>query len=129
MSIHQQNASRANGAKSIGPRTAEGKARSSRNSTKHGLTGGPVVLPHESQEKYDAVRASMAQTYRVQTPAEWSLLEEMAASRWRLNRIDFMETALLNQAFERLMEEAIAKGEEDINPDAVVARAFAYLAD
>jgi hypothetical protein len=39
---------RANGARSIGPVTLEGKARSSQNSLKHGLAGEAVVLPHDS---------------------------------------------------------------------------------
>ena len=49
---------RSNGARSIGPITPEGKAISAGNSLKHGFTSSRVVLPHESQEEFDALEAS-----------------------------------------------------------------------
>ena len=45
-------ASRANGARSRGPVTAEGKRRSSRNAVSHGLLAEVVVLPGESQDAF-----------------------------------------------------------------------------
>ena len=56
--MSQAATARINGAKSNGPITAEGKAISSQNSLKHGLTSSHVVLPHESQEAYDKLEAS-----------------------------------------------------------------------
>jgi hypothetical protein len=58
----------------------------------------------------------------------------MAASRWRLSRIEFMETAILNQAYERLIEEITAENEggeaeQSIDPDRVMAMAFADVAE
>ena len=43
----QTDANRKNSQKSSGPRSSEGKARSSRNSTIHGLTGKSPILPGE----------------------------------------------------------------------------------
>jgi hypothetical protein len=49
----QRAASRANGARSRGPTTDAGKARSARNGTRHGLRGGPfVLLPGEDREEF-----------------------------------------------------------------------------
>src|SRR5574341_1927219 len=39
-----------------GPRTAEGKARSSRNALKHGLTSEDAVLAEEEPDEFEALR-------------------------------------------------------------------------
>src|SRR5215213_6387261 len=97
----QKTASRQNGAQSTGPVTSEGKARSAQNATRHGLTGGPVVLPNESPEEYDAFVQSYVKAWRPRTLAELDRIQQMAAGQWRLRRIEHMEAAILNQAFER----------------------------
>ncbi len=51
-------ASRTNGAKSSGPATPEGKARSSQNAVKHGLHSKQILLPTESAEEFQALRDS-----------------------------------------------------------------------
>ncbi len=57
-------ANQANALKSTGPRTDEGKAIARRNSLKHGLTGGGVVIPGEDQgavaDRCDALAAELA---------------------------------------------------------------------
>jgi hypothetical protein len=118
--MNQAEASRINGARSSGPATAEGKAKSAQNASKHALTGGTVVLPHESQAKYDALLDSFIKRFRPSDEIELDLLEEMAASRWRLRRIEGMETALIQQAINQQME---ALGDE---ADPALARELAY---
>jgi hypothetical protein len=112
--------SRANGAKSNGPVTEEGKARSSQNSLKHGLFSTTVVLPHENQEEFDQLHQSISNDIRPVSALERDLVQEMAASRWRLRRLQEMESALFLKATREHME-ALGAG-----ADPAEARMLAY---
>jgi len=109
--MSQAATARINGTKSNGPITAEGKAISSQNSMKHGLTSSRVVLPHESQEAYDKLEASLINRFKPADDLESELVQEMAAARWRLRRIEAMEAALFKKA--------IKQHEEAGTPDAL----------
>src|SRR6266702_297115 len=89
---------RANGAKSRGPTTAEGKEKSSRNSIKHGLTAGNgnILLDCEDPDQLDEVLNKLLGIHEPATPAETDLVEEMFAARWRTRRMWTIETGLLN---------------------------------
>ena len=106
---------RRNGAKSKGPVTAQGKARSSRNAIKHGLTAKQVVLDHEDPAEFERHRQSYVDDFHPVGQSEADLVETMAAARWRLNRLFMLEADLFNQemaangskfsdAFKRLAE-------------------------
>ena len=99
--MSQAATARINGAKSNGPITAEGKAISAQNSLKHGLTSSRVVLPHESQEAYDKLEASLINRFKPADDLESELVQEMAAARWRLRRIEAMEAALFKKAIKQ----------------------------
>jgi hypothetical protein len=86
---------RANGAKSRGPVTPEGRARSSQNAIRHGLSAKSVVLPTESGEQFQLLLDSYIDQFHPQTPVETELVVLMAAARWRLRRICGIETNLL----------------------------------
>jgi hypothetical protein len=87
----QTEANRKNSQKSTGPRSATGKARSSRNSTIHGLTGKSPILPGEDP----ADLLDMAESYRAelhpQGQVEEDLVERMAIAQYRLRRIARIE--------------------------------------
>lgn len=95
-SERQINASRANGAKSRGPKTPEGKLASSRNSLRHGILSKTIVLPGESKEEFIALLTSFQEEHQPETPTEEALIENMAAARWRQMRLWNMETAALD---------------------------------
>jgi len=78
---------RINGAKSNGPVTPEGKARSSANSRKHGLTSASIMLPDESAEHYQLLLADYMDRFQPQDGVEADLVETMVAARWRLRRL------------------------------------------
>jgi hypothetical protein len=117
-------AAHTNGALSNGPVTPEGKARSSRNATKHGMNSKDVVLPGESQEEFDALLGSYVQHHLPAGDIERSLVFEMAAARWRLRRLFSMETAVFEQEMTRVANDT----ENPVEPDHVMAVAFDRLA-
>jgi hypothetical protein len=93
MSSSKSAASRANGAKSNGPVTPEGKARSSRNSSSHGIFTSPVVLRNENNAEFRKLEARFLEEWAPQGPTEETLVEQMIVSRWRLSRIWQVEAA------------------------------------
>ncbi|HXP85320.1 MAG TPA: hypothetical protein VN841_11410 [Bryobacteraceae bacterium] len=101
----QRAASRTNGAKSKGPVSAEGRARSSQNSLRHGLSSPAhtqlavenMVLPHEDRAQFEALRKSYFADFQPANQSQQDLVETMAAARWRLTRLQHVETKLLEK--------------------------------
>jgi hypothetical protein len=90
-------ASRRNGAKSRGPRTAEGKARSAQNALKHGLRAQQVVLPGEAAAEYAAVEAALIGELAPDGMLQSILVRRIARAAWRLERADRVEVEVLAQ--------------------------------
>jgi hypothetical protein len=88
----RSNASRANGAKSKGPSTPEGKARSSQNARKHGLTARFDILPDESLEDFDSLLEAHLAQYQPSGDVEKELVHTLAITRWRLRRVPTLES-------------------------------------
>jgi hypothetical protein len=89
---------RANSQHSTGPRTDSGKQRSSQNALRHGLTAASAVLPSEDQATFDAHRRGFFDEYQPATPTETQLVQELADTSLRLNRIPLLEADLLTRA-------------------------------
>src|ERR1039458_2163845 len=87
--------SRTNGARSIGPLTAEGKRRSSQNATSHGLLAHQIVMQDESPEGFEAAMNNNLDRLQPADGMEFLMVEEMVASHWRLRRALAIETRLL----------------------------------
>ena len=92
--------SAANGAKSQGPTSPEGKAISSRNGEKHGMYSNAVVLHHESEEEFAALRDRYYQRFLPTCEPESDLVDQMIAATWRLRRISAVETAAIDHAMD-----------------------------
>ena len=93
--------SRANGAKSRGPKTAEGKRVSAMNPLRHGLAAKTVVLGSESQAGFDELHQACIEQFQPRTKFESYLVLEMAAAKWRQSRIWSIETAALELEMDR----------------------------
>src|SRR3954469_14139514 len=96
-------AARINGAHSKGPATEEGKTRAARNATKHGLNASDVVIVGEDESAFEALLASLHESWKPLTTAERDLVFEIAANRWRLRRIRRMEKDVINAEIHRLV--------------------------
>ena len=75
--------------------TALGKARSSLNAVRHGLSARNAVLPQEDSGAYLELLASLEAEFRPQGPLESFLVQQMASAQWRLLRLARMETGFL----------------------------------
>jgi hypothetical protein len=94
--VARAQASRANGAKSRGPRTAEGKARSARNALKHGLSAKKhVLLPDDSRAEFKALEGALLEELRPEGALQTLLVHRLVAAAWRLARADRLEFGLL----------------------------------
>lgn len=88
----QVEASRRNGAKSKGPSSAGGKARSARNSTKHGLrASSEAMIPPADQHDFNLFRVRMHCQIAPEGPIEEALFEQVAFASFQLNRIGPLE--------------------------------------
>ena len=95
---HRAAINRANSRHSTGPRTPAGKQRSSLNALRHGLTSRTVVLPPEDLAAHRRLTQEFFGEYQPQGPTEKQLVQELAATAWRLNRIPALEADLLARA-------------------------------
>ena len=86
MTASQLAASRANAQLSTGPRTEEGKRRSSLNAFRHGLTGQIVIHTPEDQAAFQKHCDAIRQALKPVGALETDLAQAVAEDKWRLNR-------------------------------------------
>jgi hypothetical protein len=94
--LTKSESSRRNGAKSRGPVTPEGRARSSLNAASHGLTARPLILTNENQANCLEILNAYFDYLKPSNQVEVDLISEMVAARWRLRRVWGYETAILD---------------------------------
>jgi hypothetical protein len=93
-------ANRANSIKSSGPKTPEGKAKSSLNAVTTALTGRTVLLANDDLELYNDHVESYRKKFRPVTEEEYALVQSIADTDWRLHRIPHLLLALYGKARE-----------------------------
>lgn len=91
----QSAASRANGARSRGPVTAEGLARCRRAAARHGLRGRFELLPGEDVGAFERLRAAWYRRLRPRDAEQAKLVEAQVELFWRRRRLDAIEERLL----------------------------------
>jgi len=98
-SAAQVAANQANAQLSSGPKTIEGKAKSSRNALKTGLTGRTMILSKADAELYEHHVLAYAERFNPEGDRETELVQSLADCRWRLGSIPGLEAALYARGF------------------------------
>jgi hypothetical protein len=92
-------AARANGAKSHGPITPEGKARSSQNGRVHGFTASRIIFnTPEEQSDYDALLEEYTGNLKPKGPVELDLFHQLIHAAWRLRNLAIADAQLYEKA-------------------------------
>jgi hypothetical protein len=110
MSRKQQEANRRNAQLSTGPRTPDGKARSSLNALTHGLTAAQILIPSESADEFEAHAASFRDRFAPVDSVESFLVDQMIVAVWRLRRTRILESADLRATRVRSREKPAGTG-------------------
>ena len=88
----QLNANRANAQMSTGPTSPTGKAISSYNALKTGLTGRTILLPTDDVAAYQSIVAMVNAKFAPVNDIEKHLAQNIADTEWRLLRIPTLES-------------------------------------
>jgi hypothetical protein len=94
---NKQAANAQNAKLSTGPRTDEGKAASSRNALKHGLTAKEVVVEPGREAEFEAYRDDLSQDLGPEGAAEMELFNRAVHAGWNLHRIREIESAMMRE--------------------------------
>ena len=98
-------AARRNGALSNGPTTLEGKAISSKNALKFGLTANDVLITGENAAEYDALMEAAWHEFAPADARELDLVGEIVANRWRMRRVVQMEQAVILAEIRKIQDD------------------------
>src|SRR5580698_1374622 len=97
-------ASRANGQKSRGPITPEGKAKSRFNALKHGIHAQSQIMFSESAEDLAELAAEYHELHSPANPEERFLVDTLVNNEWRLRRLRVVEADLWQSAVDAYLE-------------------------
>jgi hypothetical protein len=104
--INRAEINRSNARNSTGPRTEAGKQRSSQNALRHGLTARSPVIPSEDPAAYQQHCRLFMDEYHPATPTETQMVQQLADTSWRINRIPLLEADVLQRAANPPTEQA-----------------------
>jgi hypothetical protein len=97
MSTPQQiEANRQNAQLSTGPRTDEGKQRSSQNATRHGFTGQTLIITDAEKEAYEAHVQGFYAEYSPACHVETNLVQQLADLHWSIQQIFVQQCNLIS---------------------------------
>ena len=105
---------RLNSLHSTGPRTEEGKRRSSLNSSRHSLTGQIVIFTPEDAIAFETHCTALRESMAPVGVQELELAQAIAEDRWRLKRARALENSIFAQGYRDHMDK-VDFGHEETN--------------
>ncbi|WAT17018.1 hypothetical protein OZN62_08690 [Aurantiacibacter sp. MUD11] len=97
----QMAANRSNAQKSTGPRTEEGKRRSSLNAFRHGVLSKTAVADHEDAFDYDLLLMALKGDFKPATAVELILVERITNLIWREKRLATAEADMIDNIHDK----------------------------
>ena len=79
---------------STGPRTPEGKAISSQNALKHGLTARDIVIKDDEHQDFAALQTDLANDLKPEGALEQLVFNRLLRAAWDLRRVERLENQL-----------------------------------
>lgn len=123
----QIEAARKNGARSKGPVTPAGKARSSQNALKSGLYARAICLVTEDHAEFERFRDNLIAELAPATALELDYAEEFIACRWRIRRVRTAEAVSVDLQMQIREEELQKPG--PVSDEVLTAVGFRDLSD
>jgi hypothetical protein len=122
-SAHQIAVNRANAAKSTGPTSPEGKARSSQNSIKHGLCASRfTVVRLEDPAELEELRANLVHCYRPVNSQELEAIDCMARAQLSMRRAAQLEASLFTSALSESLVDPQIRMEPELQQNVQVTK-------
>ena len=87
----QINANRQNAKLSTGPRTPAGKAESSHNAFRHGLTSKNLIIAPDEKEIFAEFERGHLRDHMPIGATQWTLFDQIIRTGWNLLRLDRLE--------------------------------------
>jgi len=99
-------ANRANALLSTGPRTGEGKLRSSQNAVKHGFTSRHITILPEDQPLFDDLLAHYTAELQPEGILELDFFHQLVRASWDMRRASLLESSLVTDNTDPLSDPA-----------------------
>jgi hypothetical protein len=101
-SDRQRDANRRNAQRSTGPRTIEGRQRSSQNAVRHGVLSTVVTASHEDGEAFATLVDRLHEHHRPGSVTEEALVDRLALLFWRERRLAHTEATEADIPYRRI---------------------------
>ncbi len=104
-------ANRSNAKKCTGPKTREGKFKTSLNAFKHGLYSKNFIIKTEDAAVFEDFSKSFIDEFQPSTPSELELLQQLISVAWRRHRVAELIQLRIDKAIDATLAAANARQE------------------